>query len=357
MPELLTCAQPVISEAEQTGIFRNWVLKGGVGIILVVFGHVIKGLITVKLIDPVFFYYAVNFVYSFHMPLFFILSGYFFVKSFLKRGAADFTVNKLETIIYPYVVWSLIQTFIEIRLSAYTNNHTKASELFTCLYLPRSQFWFLFALFFINILNVLLFKISVKWGAFLSIIIWWAYYFLNYKVPVFDKALLNLLYFTAGILLSQYNHVCNLIIKNSYLFAANLLVFAASLYVYFNFPQTSWYNLIIPQLSGSFVIMYLSEKMTYRSGFSFLEYLGVNSLVIYLVHMLAGNGTRIFLAKILHVNNSIVHIVLGTLMGILIPLAVLNIASKTKYLSWLFKFPLLKKTKGKNSGTVAETIA
>jgi fucose 4-O-acetylase-like acetyltransferase len=335
----------------------NWIdYAKGLGIIFVVFGHVIKGLITAKLIDPVFFYYAVNFVYSFHMPLFFILSGYFFVKSFLKRGAADFIVNKLETIIYPFVIWSLIQTFIEIRLSAYTNNHTKASELLTCLYLPRSQFWFLFALFFINVLNVLLFKISVKWGAFISILIWWVYYFISYKVPVFDKALVNMLYFAVGILLSQYTYVCNLIIRNVYWFAVNLLVFAASLYVYFNFPQTSWYNLILPQLSGSFVIMYLSEKMASHPRLSFLEYLGINSLVIYLVHMLAGNGTRIFLARILHVNNSIVHMTLGTLMGLVIPLVVFYVASKSKYLSWLFKFPTLNKKKSKNSGNVSNQV-
>ena len=324
----------------------NWIdYAKGIGIIFVVFGHVIKGLYSSKLIDPTFFDYAVNFVYSFHMPLFFILSGYFFVKSFLKRGTQQFVLNKVETILYPFVIWSLLQTFIEIKLSAYTNNHVKSSELLTCLYLPRSQFWFLFALFFINILNVFFFNISKKWGVFISNFVCVVYYLINYQLYIFDKTFVNLVYFAFGIILSQYNTITRQLLQNAYLFILNIVVFAGALYLYFNFPKTEWYNLLLPQLSGSFVIIYLSERMSNHKAFLFIQYMGVNSLIIYLVHMLAGNGTRIFLSKFLHIQNSAIHILAGTILGLLMPLVVYNIAIKTKYLSWLFQFPALKRSK------------
>jgi fucose 4-O-acetylase-like acetyltransferase len=324
----------------------NWIdYAKGVGIIFVVFGHVIKGLYSAKLINPVFFYYAVNFVYSFHMPLFFILSGYFFVKSFLKRGTREFILNKFETILYPFVIWSLLQTFIEIKLSAYTNNHVKSSELLTCLYLPRSQFWFLFALFFINILCVFFFKLSKKWGVLFSICVCVVYYLMNYQLYVFDKTFVNLIYFTFGIVLSQRNNITKQLLQNAYIFLLNIVIFSGSLYLYFNFTKTEWYNLLLPQLSGSFVIIYVSERMCNHKAFSIIQYLGVNSLIIYLVHMLAGNGTRIFLNKVLHIQNSSIHIIAGTILGLLIPLMVYKLAMMTKYLSWLFQFPALKQNR------------
>jgi fucose 4-O-acetylase-like acetyltransferase len=324
----------------------NWVdYAKGLGIILVVFGHVAKGLFSSKLIDPVFYYYAVNFVYSFHMPLFFILSGFFFIKSLDKKGNTAFIVNKLETIIYPFAIWSLIQTFIEIKLSAYTNNHVRPIELITCLYLPRSQFWFLFAMFFINIANVAFVNLSKQWGIYLTIALWAAYLISGYNSILFDKAIINSLYFCVGIMLSRYQQVTRLILSNQYVFLLNLLIFIAALYVFFNYPQRSIYNLLFPQLSGSFVIIFIAQKMSSFSLFSIIEYLGINSLAIYLVHLLAGNGTRILLSKILHINNSAVHIIAGTLLGLIIPLFVYRIAMKTKWLDWLFKFPGLKRTR------------
>ncbi|WP_413666317.1 acyltransferase family protein [Mucilaginibacter sp. Mucisp86] len=327
----------------------NWIdYAKGLGIILVVFGHVIKGLITVKLIDPTFFYYSVNFVYSFHMPLFFVLSGYFFLNSFNKRGTWPFVKIKLETIAYPFVIWSIIQTVIEIKLSAYTNNHLHSDVLASCLYIPRSQFWFLYALFFINILNVLFFKITKKWGLLISLMVWIAYYIMpaavhDFGKDTFEKVFVNLIYFQTGIFLSQYAGLTKKIISNGYLFILNLIIYSCSLYIYFNYPHTAWYNEIFCQLSGCFSVFFICEFLAQKSILKFLEYLGINSLAIYLVHLLAGNGCRIVLSKFLHINNSAILIVSGVLIGLIVPLIVYNIAMKSKYTSWLFAFPAKRK--------------
>ncbi|MCO5950389.1 acyltransferase family protein [Mucilaginibacter flavidus] len=324
----------------------NWVDHAkGIGIILVVFGHVIKGLNTANLIDPVFFNYAVNFVYSFHMPLFFILSGYFFLPGFNKRGNKYFLVNKLETIVYPFIIWVLIQSFIALRLSALTNSHVKARFSLDYFYRPHDQFWFLMALFLINLMCLLFFNISKKWGVLISVIVWVVYYNFPLITDIFDRTYLNLIYFAAGIALSQSGKVTKLLVNNIWAFLFNLVIFASSLYVYFHYPRTAWYNEIFPQLSGSFVVIYLSGLCSNLSFFKFLEYLGINSMAIYLVHILAGSGTRIILATFLHVRNSAVHIVLGTLVGLMASLLLYNVAMKTKYLSWLFIFPLRRKSK------------
>lgn len=69
----------------------------GIGILLVIFGHICTGTdetYSVKIM-----------IYSFHMPLFFLISGYCFnnakYDSFKK-----FLVSRLKTIICPYLLFS-----------------------------------------------------------------------------------------------------------------------------------------------------------------------------------------------------------------------------------------------------------
>jgi fucose 4-O-acetylase-like acetyltransferase len=64
-------------------IYRfQWVdTAKGTGIILVVYGHVIRGLHSAAIVSEQMFYFSDTLVYSFHMPLFFVLAGLFFTRS------------------------------------------------------------------------------------------------------------------------------------------------------------------------------------------------------------------------------------------------------------------------------------
>ncbi|AMR33835.1 hypothetical protein A0256_21535 [Mucilaginibacter sp. PAMC 26640] len=322
----------------------NWIdYAKGVGIILVVFGHVLKGLNTSKLVEPTFYYYAINFIYSFHMPLFFMLSGYFFLASFNKRGTQLFIVNKLETIAYPFLIWSVIQTVIEIKLSGLTNGYKDSASLIEIFYRPKDQFWFMFALFFINILTVIMFNISKKWGVVISIMLWIICYTFKLRTDLFNKTLINLIYFTGGIILSVNQSYTKQLLTNKYVLLINLVGFCLSLYFYFNFSQKLWYNQIFPQFFGCFIVIHVAKMLSEVSWLSFVEYLGINSMIIYLVHILAASGIRIILSRLFHITNSPIHMITGTLAGLIIPLVFYHFAKKTKYLLWLFEFPLKKK--------------
>ena len=60
---------------------------------------------------------AVIFVYSFHMPLFFIISGYFF-KACSLFGA--FVLKKIKALMLPYFLFILIDSIAEIVFGVYT---------------------------------------------------------------------------------------------------------------------------------------------------------------------------------------------------------------------------------------------
>ncbi len=121
-----------------------------IGIILVVYGHVARGVFNAGLpMDEGEFVLVDSIIYSFHMPLFFFLSGLFFFDSLQKRGRGGLIINKVDTIVYPFIVWSLLQGLFEVVLSNYTNGQVTLTEVFSLLWMPRAQFWFLYALFLV----------------------------------------------------------------------------------------------------------------------------------------------------------------------------------------------------------------
>lgn len=131
----------------------------GIGIILVVFGHANRGLYSAGIqLSGSSYLLTDSIIYSFHMPLFFFLSGLFFTQSLDKKGKTSFVISKIDTIVYPYVVWSLLQGMVEVLLSRYTNNPSSLGDVLSLFTHPRAQFWFLYALFMVFVLATLLYS-------------------------------------------------------------------------------------------------------------------------------------------------------------------------------------------------------
>jgi fucose 4-O-acetylase-like acetyltransferase len=133
---------------------NDWVdYAKAIGIILVVIGHVMRGLVSAGLpVDRYWFSLVDSIIYSFHMPLFFFISGLFFSDSLNKRGPGRLIASKVDSIIYPYIVWSLLQGLFELAFSQYTNGQVTLGQVLSFGWHPRAQFWFLFALFFVFVL-------------------------------------------------------------------------------------------------------------------------------------------------------------------------------------------------------------
>jgi fucose 4-O-acetylase-like acetyltransferase len=85
-------------------------------------------------------------VYAFRMPLFFFLAGLFIVRS-AEKGAGRFLGDRLRTIAYPYLVWSVLQTLLQAAAAGHTNGTARLESLAWLAVRPPMQFWFLYALF------------------------------------------------------------------------------------------------------------------------------------------------------------------------------------------------------------------
>lgn len=103
-----------------------------------------------------------NFIWAFHMPLFFIASGY--TTNWGKRSFMQFILHKTKTIILPFVIYSVILLLLT----------QESSESVTMLFLIRNGWiswalWFIPVLFFATVLGKLLFSVRNK--SFMTILV------------------------------------------------------------------------------------------------------------------------------------------------------------------------------------------
>ncbi len=80
----------------------------GFAIFIVIWGH---SLLNLKNGYDFFHNPVFEFIYSFHMPLFFMLSGFFF-RSSLKLNMKEFFFKKSIQLLWPWIVWGLIAFFV-----------------------------------------------------------------------------------------------------------------------------------------------------------------------------------------------------------------------------------------------------
>lgn len=135
-------------------------ISKGIGILLVVYGHLVGYRYT---FDEGM--HLRGFIFSFHMPLFFIISG---ICLYMKSKKVDLSVNLkklVRRLIVPYLLWSLVYFLILIGIKIVKYNkiadfHTRiVNDLYDTFSLcGMAPMWFLIALFFGEILFIVTWK-------------------------------------------------------------------------------------------------------------------------------------------------------------------------------------------------------
>ena len=136
---------------------ENWIDHVKVlACILVALGHFFQSMCTAGILNAGGFYqWFIRMIYYFHVPLFFICSGYVYQKYSKVYSFAEWRYNVLKKMIslgIPYFVFSLITWGMKHLFSGDVNSvvHGLGYDLFVH---PMSPYWYLFALFFIFIIT------------------------------------------------------------------------------------------------------------------------------------------------------------------------------------------------------------
>jgi fucose 4-O-acetylase-like acetyltransferase len=289
----------------------------GLGMILVVFGHAQRGLHDAHLLPTHYPFEQIDFtLYTFHMPLFFLLSGLFVWPS-VEKSSQRFLRSKVLTIVVPYFVWSIIQGGVQIAMSGSTNHALSLSDWPDLFYQPIAQFWFLYALMIWQL--IALACSHVRPALIVSAVVAFA---LGLAMPAgtfFATAMKMGIFFAAGTLigLELENRLTR--IAHPGIFVSGCLAFAVACYAAFGVaPIYGWQTLPAAVLGicvTSIACFWLDRSMAARP----LALCGQRSMHIYVMHILAVSGMRIALLKA-GVSNPAFLLPVCTAAGVLLPL-------------------------------------
>jgi len=293
---------------------------------LVVFGHLLQSLVKSEILNVSVIYSWFNTtIYYFHVPVFFIASGYLYQHSLKSESHLKNCFSKIVNLGIPYVVFSTI-TYLLKYVMGNSINTKLDTNLLTCLLVdPISPYWFLYILlvcfiFFGVIKSNKQLKIYTVLILIFIVIRITGY---SFGIVIVDKFIIYSVYFFLGMLISYYNFS----IKHRYNWLFILFI-----------PISFWsYKIGIPilgltmSLLGIGFVFYLSGlKYTYV-GRKMSEYF----MPIYLLHTLSASFIRIILLKV-GVTNSVIHIILGIIFSFIIPVIIAYITSKIVIFDFFF---------------------
>jgi fucose 4-O-acetylase-like acetyltransferase len=299
----------------------------GVGIVLVVIGHAWRGLQTAGLIDNQALYSMIDTaIYAFHMPFFFFLSGLLIERTLLAATPGAFVLSRVQRLIWPLVLWTWI-FFLFRGLAGGLANRPFDWATFPIIPLPPLEhFWFLWALFVIQLSLLLARPILQNMGHRAQVwgLLWLGSVVLYLTVPGLGtlsvwlwSALANAPFFLLGAATAGLRHHRPPIWVGGLAFLGCLVVIASAFYL----PDAPWARLVIGSsatLLLCFTVMALEQPVLSRPALRWVAGLGTASLAIYVSHTIFSAAARIALLQA-GVTDIVVHMVVGTLVGLLCP--------------------------------------
>ena len=138
--------QTVDSRQQRRNVYLDTVK--GTAIFLVVLGHCIEWNSNLWLPDDLVF----KTIYSFHMPLFSLVSGYLFYSSFSHRTPREITAKQAQSLLLPVLSWTLILRILELCVKLIEGSFPDYEYMTLGLIFDfLSGFWFLWAMFWCSL--------------------------------------------------------------------------------------------------------------------------------------------------------------------------------------------------------------
>ncbi len=268
----------------------DWIdTASGINIFLVVLGHTILP------------QHWINYIFSLHIPLFFLISGYLFnpqkypnLLSFFKRRAV--------TLLLPYLLFSLvgyIYWFIYFGSKYYLDPFWQMLQSGDKLYPPVVPLWFLTCLFVVEIYFYILSKKLRSWPLVFAVLVStiFGFYLSRHKLYLvwgIDIALVAVIFYFLGFEL-RYNKYISKILNMKWLGlgAIFFIVLNIILVRFHDYPTSMIYHaygiewvFVSAAVTGSLGYLMLAKflKQTILKKIALWEFIGQNSLLIFGLH-------------------------------------------------------------------------
>lgn len=310
--------------------------------VLVVLGHLYMSFMAAGWISESSIYYClpIQTVYTFHVPLFFVCSGFLYQRKRTEYGIqAQVTSIKEKAVSLgvPYVVFTTITLGLKTLFADAVNN--QATPFLQTLFLePIAPYWYLYTLFLLFcIIPRQRNRINLIQLFVVCFILKTAYVFvpLSWGVPdAIGKVLSSAIWFVWGMLISDQAIKEKVLKVRAAIFVIALAI-ALSIIVYSK-PDGSKpaqffiASLYVYSFSSTFVLLTGPRLGEFAASLS--KYF----LPVYVLHTITAAGIRLVAIR-LGIESLPLHVALGLVASFLIPVVVYEIACRRWWLLFWFE--------------------
>lgn len=324
----------------------------GIAIILVVVGHSVP---TALREGSIIAQYLYDFIYFFHMQLWFLLSGISYRlnnNKYKNMESKKFLLNKIKTLFIPYVFYAVLIFSIfyignylpvlkDILQKVGLGKISISNGIIGLLIgdnLYSIHLWFIYVLFAYNIITFLLKKLSpriyniISMAFVIALLLWYILHEYNDNLLALNNLVFLYFWFILGVNFDFEK------IKKGY---GNFILFGAWVIGYIGYYIQGWeetvplfFGTVIYKTIGVILIIGISKTISCKLK-NYLTYIGQNSFTIYLLHQpFFATGFATLLCTMISINVGII-VILTSIMSIIIPLFIASLIKKTKRLRYL----------------------
>lgn len=271
----------------------------GIGILFVMFGHCY--------LNTIFTFWF----YSFHIALFFFLSGYIFS---INTKYIDFFTKKIKTLLVPYVFLALVTIFCNAIL-ALTHSNSYDILIILKLYIVQCRYtplWFIPCLFIAEQLMYLMCYIKQKMRSeqfFIIVSAICMFVFFLYKCFITidlpwnaDLSMLACSFICIGKYFQEKNVINKIKVNSCILSFMFIVIIILSAINNYYFGKVDWYSnhfanpiiFVLTAILGIFTIIYFSLNV----NIPILKFLGRNSLIFFGLHRIVIDLTFVLYTKL-----------------------------------------------------------
>lgn len=305
----------------------------GFAILTVVIGHCADGILSAGMYTQ---YQAslralYDFIYSFHMPLFFIISGFVF---WLSASYKKYKTKVFDFVIV-YLIWDFLTWLVKFLLAAMVNKQVGFDELLGIFYHPIAPMWYLYVLVVFYLLFSLLGIKKVNLQTVIACgVIAVLDKMLNLNIGVLNQALYHAYFFVVGGYIVQTKLYTR--IKVAWIGMAAVFLML-NMYLYINAYQfkemINAVRIFAVANFASLICFYVLSKVQVNSV---LKLMGEDTLQIYVVHCFITAGLRLAF-KTAGINSLLLYMLVGTVLGVLIPMIIARVCNKLYYFNFVFQ--------------------
>lgn len=293
---------------------------------LVVGGHLLKGLAEAGLIlENDKFNMWMEILYSFHVNLFFICSGYLYQKYTKINSVKEYgkhILKKIKVLVVPYFLFSIL-TLVLKGFAKDLVNSQPGNIVETLFWEPVSPYWYLYVLFMLFLIipvmknrymAIFLGVISVE-----MVLIYWTFINSSFK-PVYYIMTCSC-WFIMGMIMA-YGNIVNYICKKSVI-PVLIILGIFIIYILYGWINYGLFFSYIRQVNSLFVctFIFLFAMLIFKNqnDNNVIHLCADYTMIIFLMHTFFSAGVRMILIKI-GVQDVFIHLLIGFLAGVIGPI-------------------------------------